>query len=93
VELITTLGDDTYHLSQIKTWFQRFKNGDLSCTDHSRPGRTVLNLKSQLEAFLFSQKVANSISYISSTPFSGFKKGERGFSSSEARVNFLGAHG
>jgi hypothetical protein len=24
-ELITTLGDDAYHLSQIKIWLQRFK--------------------------------------------------------------------
>jgi hypothetical protein len=29
-ELIPTLGDDTYRLSQIKAWLQRFKNGDLS---------------------------------------------------------------
>jgi transposase len=51
-ELITTLGDDAYHLWQIKTWLQRFKNGDLSCKDHSRPGRPVLTLGSQLQAFL-----------------------------------------
>jgi hypothetical protein len=37
-ELITTLGNDAYHWSQIKTWLQRFKNGDFSCKDHSRPG-------------------------------------------------------
>jgi hypothetical protein len=71
-ELITTLGDDAYHLSQIKTWLQRFKNGDLSSKDHSRPGRPVLILGSQLEAFLFYGKVANSISYILSTPGSPF---------------------
>jgi hypothetical protein len=53
-ELITALGDDAYHLLQIKTWLQRFKNDDLSCKDHSRPGRPVLTLVSQLEAFLFS---------------------------------------
>jgi hypothetical protein len=35
-ELITTLGNDAYHLSQIKTWLQRFNNGDLSCKDYSR---------------------------------------------------------
>jgi hypothetical protein len=29
-ELITTLGDDAYHLSQIKTWLQRFNKVDLS---------------------------------------------------------------
>jgi transposase len=68
-ELITTLGDDAYHLSQIKTWLQRFKNGDLSCKDCSRPGRPVFTLGSQLEALLFYQKVANSISYISSITF------------------------
>jgi hypothetical protein len=51
-ELITTLGDDAYHLSQIKTWLQRFKNGDLSCKGHSRPERPVLTLGSQFEAFL-----------------------------------------
>jgi hypothetical protein len=38
-------------LSKIKTWFQSFKNSDLSCKDHSRPGRPVLTLGSQLEAF------------------------------------------
>jgi hypothetical protein len=68
-KLITTLGDDACQLSQIKTCLQRFKNGDLSCKDHSRPARPVLTLGSQLEAFLFYQKVANSISYISSTTF------------------------
>jgi hypothetical protein len=73
-KLITTLSDNAYHLSQVKTWLQRFKNGDLSCKDYSLPGRPVLPLGSQLEAFLFYRRVANSISYISSTTFFRIEK-------------------
>jgi hypothetical protein len=57
--LISTLGRDAYHLSQIKTWLQRFKNGDLSCKDHSRPGRPVLTLGSRLETSLLKYPFAS----------------------------------
>jgi hypothetical protein len=30
-ELMNTLGDNAYGLSQIKIWFQRFTTVDLSC--------------------------------------------------------------
>jgi hypothetical protein len=36
-ELMGTLGDDSYTVSQIKIWLQKFRNGDLSCRDSPRP--------------------------------------------------------
>jgi hypothetical protein len=51
-ELMSRLGDDSYGVSQIKTWFQKFGNGDLSCKDSPRSGRPLLTLGSQLEAFM-----------------------------------------
>jgi histone-lysine N-methyltransferase SETMAR len=51
-ELVTTLGADAYSRSQIKIWLQKFKNGDLSCMDLPRPGRPLLTLGPQLDAFL-----------------------------------------
>jgi hypothetical protein len=37
-ELMRTLGDDSYGVSQIKIWLQKFRNGDLSCKDCPRSG-------------------------------------------------------
>jgi hypothetical protein len=51
-ELMSTLGDDSYAVSQIKIWLQKFRNGDLSCKDSPRSGRPLLTLRSQLEAFM-----------------------------------------
>jgi transposase len=51
-ELMSTLGDDSYTVSQIKTWLQKFRNGDLSCKDSPRSGRPLLTLGPQLEAFM-----------------------------------------
>jgi hypothetical protein len=41
---MTTLGADAYGLSQIKTWVQKVKNGDLSCKDAPRTGWPPLTL-------------------------------------------------
>jgi hypothetical protein len=49
---MSTFGDDTYGLSQIKTWLQRLRTGDLSCNDLSPAGRAPLTLEPQAEAFL-----------------------------------------
>jgi hypothetical protein len=43
-ELMSTLGDDSYGVSQIKIWLQKFRNGDLSCKDSPRSGRPLLTL-------------------------------------------------
>jgi transposase len=51
-ELMSTLGDDSHGVSQIKTWLQKFGNGDLSCKDSPRSGRRLLTLGPQLEAFV-----------------------------------------
>jgi transposase len=51
-KLMSTLGDDSYGLSQIKIWLQKFRNGDLSCKDSPRPGQPLLTLGPQLKAFL-----------------------------------------
>jgi transposase len=49
---MSTLGDDSYAVSQIKIWFQKFRNEDLSCKDSPRSGRPLLTSGSQLEAFM-----------------------------------------
>jgi transposase len=51
-ELMSTLGDDLYGVSQIKIWLQKFRNGDLSCKDSPRSGRPLLTLGLQFEAFM-----------------------------------------
>jgi transposase len=49
---MSTLGDDSYAVSQIKIWLQKFRNGDLFCKDSPRSGRPLLALRPQLEAFM-----------------------------------------
>jgi hypothetical protein len=51
-ELMSTLGDDSYAVSRIKIWLQKFSKGDLSCKDSPRPGQPLLTLGPQLEAFM-----------------------------------------
>jgi hypothetical protein len=51
-ELMSILGDDAHWLSQIKTWLQRFRTGDLSCSNLPHAGRAPLTLGPQAEAFL-----------------------------------------
>jgi transposase len=51
-ELMSTLGGDSYTVSQIKIWLQKFRNCDLSCRDSPRSGRPPLTLGPQLETFL-----------------------------------------
>jgi hypothetical protein len=50
-ELMNTLGDDAYELSQIKIWFQGFRTEDLSSSDIHR-ARRPLTLGPQGKAFL-----------------------------------------
>jgi transposase len=52
-ELMSTLGEDRYGVSQIKIWLQKFRNGDLSCKDSPRSGRPLLILGPQLEAMMY----------------------------------------
>jgi hypothetical protein len=49
---MSTLGDDSYAVSQIKIWLQKFGNGDLSCKDSPHSRRSLLSLGPQLEAFM-----------------------------------------
>jgi transposase len=51
-EVMNTLGDDAYGLSQIKIGLQRFRTRDLSCSDLPRAGRPPLTLAPQVEPFL-----------------------------------------
>jgi hypothetical protein len=51
-ELMSPLGDDSYWVSQIKIWLQKFRNGDLPCKDSPRSGPPLLILGPQLEAFM-----------------------------------------
>jgi hypothetical protein len=49
---MSKLGDDSYEVSQIKIWLQKFRNGDLFYKDSPRPGRPLLTLARQLEVFM-----------------------------------------
>jgi transposase len=51
-EELSTLGDDSYRVSQIKIWLQKFRNSDLSCKYSPRSGRPLLILEPQLEALM-----------------------------------------
>jgi hypothetical protein len=51
-ELMSTPGDDSCAVSQIKIWLQKFRNSDLSCKDSPRSGRPLLALGPPLEAFM-----------------------------------------
>jgi hypothetical protein len=52
-ELMSTLGDDTYRLSQIKIWLRRFRTGDLSCGDLPHAGRPpTLGPQVEVDAFV-----------------------------------------
>jgi hypothetical protein len=54
--LMSTLGNDDYGLSQIKIGLQRLRNGNLSCIDLPHAGRPPLTLGPQVEAFLHFSK-------------------------------------
>jgi hypothetical protein len=49
-KLMTRLGNDSYRVSQIKTWLQKFWNRDLSYKDSPRSGRPLLTLGPQFDA-------------------------------------------
>jgi hypothetical protein len=51
-ERMSTVGDDSYEVSQIEIWLQKFRNGELSCKDSPLSGRPLLTLGPQLEAFM-----------------------------------------
>jgi hypothetical protein len=51
-ELMSTLGDDSYGVPQIKIWLQKFRNADLSCKDSPCSGRPLLTLGARREAFM-----------------------------------------
>jgi hypothetical protein len=58
-ELMSTLGDDSYGVSQIKIWLRKFRNGDLSRKDSPLSGQPLLTLGPQLEAFMQQYPFAN----------------------------------
>jgi hypothetical protein len=49
---MSTLGDDSYAVFQIKAWLQKFRNGDLSCINSAPSGQPLLTLGPQSEAFM-----------------------------------------
>jgi hypothetical protein len=51
-KLCWVLGDDCYSLVAIGCWLPRFREGDLSCTDHSRSGSPVIDISECLRAFV-----------------------------------------
>jgi hypothetical protein len=51
-ELMSTLGDGSYRVSQFKIWLQKFRKGDSSCKNSPRSRRPLLTLRPQLEAFM-----------------------------------------
>jgi hypothetical protein len=52
IKLSRVLGDDCYSPAAIERWLARFREGDLSCADHSRSGRPVIDISELLRAFL-----------------------------------------
>jgi hypothetical protein len=51
-ELKITLGDDSYAVSQIEIWLQKFSSGGFSRKAPPRSGRPLLTLRPQFEAFM-----------------------------------------
>jgi hypothetical protein len=51
-KLMSTLGDDSYRVCQMKIWLQKFRNGDLPCKHSSRSGRPLSTLGPRLETFM-----------------------------------------
>jgi hypothetical protein len=51
-KLSRVLGDDCYNRAAIEHWLARFREGDLSCVNHSRSGRPVTDMLKCLRAFL-----------------------------------------
>jgi hypothetical protein len=49
---MSTVGENTYGMPQIKIWFQRFRTGDLSYSGLPRAGGPPLTLGPQVEPFL-----------------------------------------
>jgi hypothetical protein len=51
-ELMSILDDDSYRVSQINIWLQKFRNSDLSLKESPRSGRPLFTLWPQLEVFM-----------------------------------------
>jgi hypothetical protein len=51
-KLSRVLGDDCYNTAAIERWHARFREGDLSCTDHSRSDCPVINIPERSRTFL-----------------------------------------
>jgi hypothetical protein len=50
-KLSRVLGDDCYSPAAIERWLTRFREGDLSCDDHSQSGRPVIDISEYLRTF------------------------------------------
>jgi hypothetical protein len=64
IKLSRVLGNNCYIPVVIERWLARFREGGLSCADHSRSGRPVIHISECLRAFLdkFSLASANVMS-------------------------------
>jgi hypothetical protein len=60
-ELSSVLGEQTYSLSQAKRWIRRLKDGDLSCEDDDRSGRTFWDLSDGIPSGSFSCRFGTKI--------------------------------
>jgi hypothetical protein len=63
-KLSRVLGDHCYSPAATELWLVRFREGDLSCADHSRSDRLVIEVSEGLRSFLdkFPSASANVIS-------------------------------
>jgi hypothetical protein len=50
-KLSRVIGDDCYSPAAIECWLARFRDGDLSCADHSPSGRPLIDISECLCVF------------------------------------------
>jgi hypothetical protein len=85
LELVTTLGVDTYSRSQIKIWLQNIRNGNLYCRDAPRTGWPPLALGPQLPAFRQKFPFARACFHPFRRPYSNFLWDKREKAAFESR--------
>jgi hypothetical protein len=52
IKLSWVVGDDCYGPAATERWLARFREGDLSCADHSRSSHPVIDISESLRAFI-----------------------------------------
>jgi hypothetical protein len=59
IKLSRVLDEDSYSLGAIERWLSCFRERDLSCSDHSRSSRPVIDISECFRAFLDKFPFAN----------------------------------